>query len=247
VSAKIFPAASDLLERTIPKDIGNKTEYLGELSSLKQLTPVLTALLVADAEQINFKDSPSECLNWAMETTGLDRGYLRHLIRVGRILLAVDTQVFDIMKYLSFKKLLDILTLQKNDIPKFILSHGKKLIKMSDDEVRREVYDIRGKELLSHVPQKGKYQPDLWNSIDAICDKEEKDFQEAAMSDDFNEDKACKFAFSGLGLLTASTTYWQVKGSDNAEVLAAIETELRKEADRLEKLRNGMTARLQSA
>lgn len=247
MSAKFYPAASDLLERNIPMDIAIKTEHIGELTRLKQLTPVFTALLVADAEQKNFKDSPADCLSWAMEATGLERGYLRHLIRIGRILLSVKESVFDIMKYLSFRKLLDILTLSKSDIPEFILSRGKKLISMSDDEVRKEVYEIRGKELSIHPSTRNKFQPSLWDSIDAICEQDEKDFQEAAMSKDFDQEKACKFAFSGLGLLDASTTYWQVKGGLDVEILTSIEKELRQKADRLQNMRTEMTAQLQTA
>lgn len=243
--AKFFPATTDLLERTIPEDITVKTEYLGELSTLKLLTPVFTALLVADAERKNFKDSPSGCLDWATEATNLERGYLRHLIRIGRVLLSVDKPVFDIMKYLNFRKLLDILTLPKNDIPKFILSYGKELIKMTDDGVREKVYEVRGKELISSSTKSDKYQPDLWESLDALAENDEADFQALAMNEKFNEASARKFAIGSLGMLTACKTYWQAHGSD-VEILAAVEKQLRDDADALAEIRNGQAARLQA-
>ena len=244
MSAKFFPSATDLLERIIPEGIEIKTECLGELSSLKLLTPVFTALLVADAEQKNFKDSPSDCLSWAMETTGLERGYLRHLIRIGRVLLSVDSPVFDIMKYLNFRKLLDILTLARNEIPKFIISRGKQLIKMTDDEVRKEVYEVRGKDFLKDKSG-GKYQPDMFDAVDALLEVEDEKLDTLFMDERFNNATVGKYYKSGMVLVENVVNYLNVRGGDPA-VIATAEQQLRAQADKLVEIRGRMAVQLQA-
>ncbi len=234
----------ELLKRILPQEASKKKDILTCFASIGMTQALLSAIVIAAAERENFDNNPSSCFDWVEECTKWNNNYIRHLARIGRVMLDAEDNIFDIMKQLNYKKMLDILTL-RDDIEKFILSRGKALIKWSDKKVREEVYLIRGKQPEDKSPNpesNSKWQPSLWDGIEVVFNFDEDDFYNLEL----DALKANKMMYSGIGMLSSSIKYWEHSDSD-VSYLAMVEAELRRQADTVKEIREKQADKLMQA
>lgn len=228
----------------IPSGLEDKTFCLKELVSFARKYKATVAVLVASARRDDFTNDITGWVEWA-QANGFSGSELHHLRQIGDLLLDskdIDDQLYSRLFLIDTEKLKSIQRLPRKDLVKFLKAYPPE--KLTRDEIRAAVSTCLGE--TPKQKEKSKYQPDLWESLDALIQNDEEDFQAIAMREDFDEDSAMKFAVGGLGMLTACNTYWQSHGADNAEVLIAIEKQLRENADALEEIRNKQVARLQA-
>ena len=228
----------------IPSGLEDKTCCLKELVNFARKYKATVAVLVASARRDDFTNDITGWVEWA-QANGFSGSELHHLRQIGDLLLDsknIDEQLYSRLFVIDTEKLKSIQRLPRKDLVKFLKAYPPE--KLTRDEIRAAVSTCLGET----PKQKGKtpYQPDLWESLDALTQKDEKDFQAIAMREDFDESSAMKFAIGGIGMLTACSTYWKTHEADNAELLVAIEKQLRDNADALEEIRNKQVARLQA-
>lgn len=233
-----------LANKEIPPELQNKTSCLREILDFSRKYRASIAVLIASARRDNFADDVSGWVNWARgnELAGSD---LHHLRQIGNLLLDVSNEFYSRLFQIDTEKLLAMSRLPVKDIPKFLKAYPPE--KLNRDEIREAVCKCLGEEPKSKTSKSLKYQPDLWSSLDALAEKDEQDFQAMAMDEKFDESSARKLAMGSLGMMTACTTYWRAKGGGDAEILAAVEKQLRDDADALAELRNSMAVSLQTA
>ena len=230
-----------IADREIPAELDGKTLCLQEMVSFAKRYRATIAVLVASARRDNFKDDVSGWVEWARnnELAGSD---LHHLRQIGNLLLDVEDNLYPRLFPVDTEKLLAMSRLPRKDIPKFLEAYPPE--KLNRDQIRQAVSECLGEEPKSK--KSSKYQPGLWESLDALTGKDEQDFQAMAMDEKFNESSARKFALGSLGLMTACTSYWRAHGGGDAEIMAAVEKQLRDEADALAEVRNSMAVSLQA-
>ena len=235
---------NNLVNRIVPASIEETIEYYDAISFFDRPSISFKALLLANMEKL---DSDTNIIQWGVERSGKTRSYINHLLRIGRVIIDIENKAFEILRDFSYDKYLELLTLPKNDIPKFILSRGKKLIKMTRDELRGEVYQVLGKEPKTGKPKSDKYQPDLFGAIEVLSGYKDTDFEALADSKNFTMDKATKLVRSSIGMLDASLKYFEDNSCEDNDLLLEAAAALHMEAERMMKLRNNQAASLQAA
>jgi len=228
-----------IADREIPAELDGKTLCLQEMVSFAKRYRATVAVLLASARRDNFNNDVSGWVEWARnnELAGSD---LHHLRQIGNLLLDVEDNLYPRLFSVDTEKLLAMSRLPVKDIPKFLKAYPPE--KLNRDEIRQAVCECLGEEPKSK--KSSKYQPGLWESLDALAEKDEQDFQAMAMDEKFDDTSARKFAMGSLGMMTACRTYWRANGGDSAEIMAAIEKQLRDEADALAEIRNNNAASL---
>ena len=223
---------NNLSSRIIPGSIEDTVEYYDTISLFDGPSTSFKALLLANLEKLG-----ESAIKWGVERSGKSRSYINHLLRIGRVIIGTEDKAFEILRDFSYDKYLELLTLPKKNIPKFVLSRGKKLIKMTRDELRKEIYDILGKE---PKVKNDKYQPDMFEAIDAFLEVDDSKLDNLYMDERFNGSTVSKYYKSGMILVENVVNYLNVRGG-NPEVIATAEQQLRAQADKLAEIRERMT------
>jgi hypothetical protein len=230
----------NLLSRTIPQSLEETIEYFDTVSFFDRPSTSFKALLLINIEKLGKGISATK---WGTDRTGKTRSYISHLLRIGRILNKVEDKEFNILRDFSYNKYLELLTLPNEDIPKFILSRGKELMKMTRQELRDEIYKIRGKLPEEQKDkQESKWQPTLWDGIEAVGSYTDEDF----LGLELDGRKAEKILFSGVKMIGTSVCYWDEHGGDAGNLLN-LENLLRRTADTVKEIREQQVAELMNA
>lgn len=240
-----------LFSGEIPTELEEKANCIALLMEYEATIPSMVSVLLASARRDNFKDDIIGWVKWAGNTFGYSGSYLHHRHKCGKLLLdmmSVNDSIYKRLLALDCEKLLAISRLPIENVEKFVKAYPPE--NESREKVRRCVAfclgEVDSPELPeeSEKPKSGKYQPTLWDSLDALIGKKARDYEDIAVSKDFNAARAHQCAMGSLGMLTASTTYWKTHEPPEDKILEAIEKELRKEADMLKELRENTSSPL---
>jgi len=222
-------------------DLESKTKYILEIMGHECSIAASYALLIAAAKQFDFKNDISGWLDWTEKTFGFNSSYRSHLYAIGKMLLEVQQVNLDLYQQLfkiDKEKLLSLSRLKICDLQTFCKRHN--VAALNRDQVRELVNNWPGVKAAAGgtvTSSNGKHQPDLFDSIETLFEKTDADFEALGKSKNFDESKACRFAFTSMGLLTSSMTYWSNHGLDDPETAEVIEKGLRDFADNIKTMR----------
>ena len=232
---------------SIPAELETKTVWMTWSIGAGAMLPSVTAILLAGARRDNFVEDVCGWVTWSEDNFGISGGYRDHLRKIGDLLLDMkgNEKVFGRLFTLAHDKLLSIARLKRADVEKFLRAY--EVEGMSRDEVRDAVGRCLGEAVKEKSGGAGKYQPGLWDSIDALAGYSEADFEELAEREDFTTEKAGKLIYSGIGLLDSSLKYLERAGHDDVATLTCYESALRTQADRVRKIRENAASMMMQA
>ena len=244
----------------IPQELDSITNHILYIEDLTLKGRALLATLIVQARRNYFENDVTGWIYWCKEQ-GVADADIHPLRQAGDLLLDIlphDLKLYERLFLLDTEKTRAIGRLKAqvaakltliDIVQKFLKAYPPE--KLNRDEVRRCVAFVLGEVDSPELPEESqkaksdKYQPTLWDGVGIILEQDDHDFEVMAMSENFNDESAFKFALSGLGLLTASKSYWKTHSIDSAK-LAAVEKQLRDDADALAEIRNNQAAQLQA-
>lgn len=248
----------DIEKGVIPQELNTITAQITDVLKFSRRVRAYLAVLITQARRKYFVDDVTEWIDWCKEQ-GIAAADIHPLRQTGDLLLDIlphDLELYERLFLLDTDKSRAIGRLKAkvtakltliDVVQKFLAAYPPE--KQNREKVRHCVAFCLGEVNSLELPEeskkskKNKYQPTLWDGIGIILERDDQDFEEMAMSEDFNANSAFKFAIGGLGLLTASKSYWKTHNIDSKK-LTTIEKALRDEADQIAAIRENQTASL---
>ncbi|MDD5484224.1 MAG: hypothetical protein PHP98_11345 [Kiritimatiellae bacterium] len=231
-----------IADKVIPARLEDKTSCLREILDFARKYRASIAVLIASARRDNFKDDVTGWIDWARgnELAGSD---LHHLRQIGNLLLDVSDELYRRLFPVDTEKLLAMSRLPRKDITRFLEAYPPE--KLSRDEVRAAVCECLGEAPKSGSGKSSKYQPDMFEAIDAFLKTDDEKLDQLFMDERFDGEAVGKCYKSGMVLVENVVNYLNVRGGDPT-VIATAEQQLRAQADKLAEIRERVAAQLQA-